>query len=167
MTISLGRAFPPGSSSLPGTRRRAASRGKDLSILSPTIPAWPCSRWGLPGRPHYCERRWSLTRGQSCPLGNAWRPHHLFTLACNGAGSSLYHPSAVCFCGPIQQVPWQNQVPAPGITRHRALWSADFPRPRMRGRDHPACLRPVYHTTFLTNVKFKSRFALDKTPSFK
>jgi hypothetical protein len=25
------------------------------------VPVWPCSRRGLPGRPHYCERRWSLT----------------------------------------------------------------------------------------------------------
>ena len=24
-------------------------------------PAWPCSRWGLPGRWHCCRRRWSLT----------------------------------------------------------------------------------------------------------
>jgi hypothetical protein len=25
------------------------------------IPAWPCSWRGLPGRPHYCGRRWSFT----------------------------------------------------------------------------------------------------------
>jgi len=27
----------------------------------PLVPAWPCSWWGLPGRRHYCRRRWSLT----------------------------------------------------------------------------------------------------------
>lgn len=36
-------------------------------------PAWPCSRWGLPGRRHRCRRRWSLTppfhpRRRGCPL---------------------------------------------------------------------------------------------------
>jgi hypothetical protein len=25
------------------------------------VPAWPCSQRGLPGRLHYCRRRWSLT----------------------------------------------------------------------------------------------------------
>jgi len=35
--------------------------------------------------------------------------------------------------------------PAPGVTRHRALWSADFPRPReKRSRDHPTDLRVMW-----------------------
>ncbi len=46
------------------------------------VPAWPCSRRGLPGRPHCCRRRWSLTP-----------PFHHDRLA-----------AAVCFCGPIRQV---------------------------------------------------------------
>ncbi len=25
------------------------------------VPAWPCSRRGLPGHPHYCRCRWSFT----------------------------------------------------------------------------------------------------------
>src|SRR5690606_39222165 len=37
--------------------------------------------------------------------------------------------------------------PAPGVTRHRALWSADFPRHPTRGcRDCPTGLRHVDHT---------------------
>jgi hypothetical protein len=36
---------------LPGTQRDEQS----------LIPVRPCSRRGLPGRPHYCGRRWSLT----------------------------------------------------------------------------------------------------------
>ena len=43
--------------------------------------------------------------------------HHLFTLAW------LTEPSAVCFCGPIPE------LPRPGVTRHHARWSPDFPRP--------------------------------------
>ncbi len=71
MVISLGYMSPCSSSSLPGafasceTGRRAISRPTDVGYT----PAWPCSRWGLPGRPHYCERRWSFTQQSShdCP----------------------------------------------------------------------------------------------------
>jgi hypothetical protein len=38
-------------------RDRSRSRGPAYDLY----PAWPCSRWGLPGRRHYCRRRWSLT----------------------------------------------------------------------------------------------------------
>jgi hypothetical protein len=63
-------------------------------------PAWPCSRWGLPGR------RITTVAGGLL--------HRLFTLA------GLF--PADCFCGP-----YPAGCPAPGVTRHRALWSADFP----------------------------------------
>jgi len=46
-------------------------------------PAWPCSRRGLPGRAHYCTRRWSLTP----PF------HHHYPARKGGV--------AVCFCGPV------------------------------------------------------------------
>jgi hypothetical protein len=47
-------------------------------------------------------------------------------------------------CGPVPA-----GCPAPGITRRRALWSADFPRPRIciRGRDRPAGLDAVITIT--------------------
>jgi len=32
----------------------------------PLVPAWPYSRRGLPGRPHCCGRRWSLTPPFHC-----------------------------------------------------------------------------------------------------
>ena len=47
--IRLGLTLPPGSSSLPGSRT-----GRPLRI-------WPCTRWGIPGRPCHQGRRWSLT----------------------------------------------------------------------------------------------------------
>ena len=47
--IRLGLTLPPGSSSLPGSRT-----GRPLRI-------WPCTRWGIPGRPCCQGRRWSLT----------------------------------------------------------------------------------------------------------
>jgi len=37
----------------------------ETSSLPPSaddfVPAWPCSRRGLPGHAHYCARRWSFT----------------------------------------------------------------------------------------------------------
>ena len=59
--------------------------------------------------------------------------HRLFTLAL--AGSLFLWPDPAGF-------------PAPGFPRRRALWSADFPRPRAeaRDRDRPASLRRFHHT---------------------
>jgi hypothetical protein len=68
--------------------------------LEASTPAWLCSRWGLPGRVHCCTRRWSLTP--------PFHPHSI--------------SRAVLFCGPF------HGLPRPGVTRHRALWSADFPQ---------------------------------------
>ena len=56
--------------------------------------------------------------------------HHLFTLTPALAG-------AVCFCGPVRG------SPRPGITRRRALWSADFPQPA-----EPAAIARPTHTRF-------------------
>lgn len=54
------------------------------------------------------------------------------------------------FCGPVRQVgpPRMRDRPAPGIIRRRALWSADFPRPRIarpRPPDQPE-VRSSYHS---------------------
>jgi hypothetical protein len=50
----------PGTGTLP-----VESAHKETSSLPPSaddfVPAWPCSRQGLPGRAHYCTRRWSFT----------------------------------------------------------------------------------------------------------
>ena len=98
--ISLGNVSPR--CSMQPTRGSAETSSLPSSEDDFT-PAWPCSRWGLPGRLHYCKRRWSLTP----PF------HH-------------HHPgAAVCFCGPNPA-----GFPAPDVIRRRALWSADFPRSR-------------------------------------
>jgi hypothetical protein len=49
------------------------------------VPAWSCSRRGLPGHPHYCRCRWSFTP--------PFHPH-LQSLSQGEKGE------AVCFCGP-------------------------------------------------------------------
>ena len=67
------------------------------------LPMRPCSRWGLPCRPRCRGRGGLLPR--------------LFTLAVRPRGGT-----AVCF-----SVALSSTFPPPGVTRHRALWSSDFP----------------------------------------
>ena len=138
----------PGRSSLWGARLRTALAAHPGLALSPKesahevtssllpssdgfVPAWPCSRRGLPGRPHYCERRWSLTP-----------PFHSDPLPC-GRGDLFLWP----FSGRLTP---HGGFPTPGAIRRRALWSADFPRshaPRRTAIARPACRRR-YHTVF-------------------
>ena len=49
--IYLGRHLRAASSNLPGTHRDGP----------PLVPAWSCSRWGLPGRWCHHQRRCALT----------------------------------------------------------------------------------------------------------
>ena len=50
----------PGTGALPveGARMEASSLPPSADDF---VPAWPCSRRGLPGHAHYCARRWSFT----------------------------------------------------------------------------------------------------------
>ncbi len=76
---------------------------------SSSSPIWPCSRWGLPC--DLCYQR----PGALLP--------HPFTLAC----APSPEPSAVCF---LWHFPSSGRVSAhrrPGVTRHPALRSSDFP----------------------------------------
>jgi len=55
----LGAAYP-GLALSP--RGRARMKTSSLpSSADDFVPAWPCSRRGLPGHPHYCGCRWSFT----------------------------------------------------------------------------------------------------------
>ena len=120
--ISLGRRFPDASCSLPGTRAmRAASRARlpcGARRFAPSSPIWPCSGWGFqcPGR-----RR----------PGGGLLPR-LFTLTAAGRPAE-----AVCF---LLHFPWPLSRP-PGVTRHPALRSPDFP-PTLHAC---ATVRPVPH----------------------
>lgn len=92
--ISLGRRLPDASSNLPGT---ASGTGR------PIVPAWFCSRWGLPGRLCHHRRR--------CALTAPFHPHP----ACLRMGA-LYLSVALAVGSPRL-----------AVSQHRALWSADFP----------------------------------------
>ena len=84
-------------------RRQAAYPGFRRS--GPLLtPVWPCSRWGLPCRSRY------RSRGALLP--------HRFTLACAPERA----------IGGLLSVALSIASRRPGITRHPALWSSDFPR---------------------------------------
>jgi hypothetical protein len=100
-----------------------------LPVPKDFAPAWPCSWRGLPGRRHCCRRRWSLTP-----------PFHPYprVKAPRGpakAGCAVFDSRAVVFCGPIRG------LPRPGVTRHPALGSADFPRTSFAKLRTPAIAR--------------------------
>ena len=113
----------------PGPRRASVS-----------VPAWACTRWGLP-----------------CPAchhaGGALLPHP-FTLAC--ADASVGH-RRFAFCGTF---PRRRPPPIPrvcprrvGVTHHPALPCSDFPRRRRdRNAEHDAAAaaspreRTIIHT---------------------
>ena len=118
--ISLGDASPR--RSVRPTRdwlsHRMREHVKKTSSLPPSadgfVPTWSCSRRGLPGHPHYCRCRWSFTP----PF------HHHPPRPLRGKGGCLFlWPSS-------GRLAPHGGFPAPGAIRRRALWSADFPRPR-------------------------------------
>ncbi len=89
------RASPRGSCSLPGTRKGRAAPRPRMGF----VPAWPCSRRGLPGRRHCCRRRWSLTppfhpyptQRQALSLGRS------FSVALSAGRPARVLPGAVLF----------------------------------------------------------------------
>jgi len=91
-------------------------------------PAWPCSRWGLPGRPGHPGRRWSLTPPfHPCRVGRVVeRLYHLPTRRSVSVALSV-------------------GLPRLGVTQHRALWSPDFPHPAQGAeRDRLADLEQLH-----------------------
>ncbi len=76
---------------------------------------WPCSGWGLP-----CRSR--------CRLRGGLLPHR-FTLARSGEAGP----------GGLFSVALSSRSPSPGVTRHPALRSPDFPPARVAASDHLDC----------------------------
>lgn len=127
--ISLGGLLPACSSSLPGTQeKRAASRSREASF----IPAWPCSKWGLPGR------------GITTSAGGLL-PHRFTLTSCE----------AVCFCGPVRQISPPRGLP--GILLFGVRTFLDRAPARPRSPDQP---EDVYLTFNRPACQFFRRFAL-------
>jgi len=120
MTIYLGGLLPARSSSLPETRgKRAASRFTTGACTGCDL--YPCLallQMGVTWPRHYCQRRWSLT--------------------------PPFHPYP--FQGGLFLWPDPVDCSTPGVTRHLALRSADFPRPGRAGPRSPDLPEGLYHT---------------------
>jgi len=124
----LGAAYPR--LALP-PRERARMKTSSLpSSADNFVPAWPCSRRGLPGHPHYCRCRWSFTPPFHHDPPPSCLPQILRIWGRGpkgGGGGCLFlwpfYPAGCLLNGGF---------PAPGAIRRRALWSADFPRSRQR-----------------------------------
>ena len=109
---------------------------------APWSPIWPCSRWGFP-----CLVDCSSSGGLL---------HHLFTLA----PAPLPKPRRFVFCGTFRRnafkhsarvYPGGRLAPEIRVTRHRALWSSDFPPQRRRNGLRRFSALPKserYHTRF-------------------
>jgi hypothetical protein len=94
MIIPLGRELPHASSDLPGSLGRATLKRS---------PIWSCSGWGLPSRPGYPNRWWSLTPPFHPCLCRAPR------LAQTSPGAG-HRRSA--FCGTVRRVTPPGRYPA-------------------------------------------------------
>jgi len=112
---------PPGTGApLEGEAHREASH---LPLPDGSfVPSWPCSRRGLPGRLHYCRRRWSLTPPfHPCPCGRS------------------------VFCGPFP-AGREDSLPAPGFPGAVLCGVRTFLDLAQRDRDRPVDLGHLYHT---------------------
>jgi hypothetical protein len=80
----------PGTDALPleGVHMEAGSLPPSADDF---VPAWPCSRRGLPGHAHYCARRWSFTP-----------PFHPYNPYLPSPYRGRLGGGAVCFCGPFR-----------------------------------------------------------------
>ena len=80
----------------------------------PNAPAWPCSRWGLPGREHHCPRRWSLT--------------------------PPFHPRRACAWHCTSLLRFPSGCPAWPLASTAPCGERTFLPPDQQGSDHPANL---------------------------
>ncbi len=94
------------------------------------VPAWSCSRRGLPGHPHYCGCRWSLTP-----------PFHSYSLIRTGWRE---RPVSVAL---FRQVSSSRRVPRPGCYPTPCSMECGLSSiPSTRNRDRPTDLRQLHHT---------------------
>lgn len=127
--LSGRRVAAPLDATYPGLALLSHKRARmKTSRLPPSadgfVPAWSCSRRGLPGHPYYYRCRWSFTP----PFH-----HHPPTPAPSPKGRGVGGEGGCLFLWPSSgRLAPHGGFPAPGAIRRRALWSADFPRSQQR-----------------------------------
>ncbi len=102
------------------------------------VPTWSCSRRGLPGHPHYCRCRWSLT-----PPFHHHRPFPALPQIGGGFGWGWLFVSVAL----IRQVSSSRRVPRPGCYPTPCSMECGLSStPTTQDRDRPTDLRRHYHT---------------------
>lgn len=97
-----------------------------LPVPKDIAPAWPCSRWGMPGRRHCCRRRWSLKP-----------PFHPCQPVEGPRGSQRNpRPAGGCFLWPYPRVAPSGCYPAP-CSAERGLSSDSAEPPAITQSAHP------------------------------
>ena len=109
------------------------------------VPAWPCSRRGLPGHPHYCRCRWSFT-----PPFHHHRPHPAsLKFKEFGGGAPLGAEEGWLFVSValFRQVSSSRRVPRPGCYPTPCSMECGLSSiPTTQDRDRPTDLRRHYDT---------------------
>ena len=123
MIISLGGPLPARSCSLPEAQRRRAASRKQTRRLASFTPAWPCSRWGLPGR------------GITTVAGGLL--HHRFTLASVGTAQCTA-PTRRRYVSVARSGRLLHPGCYPASRSTECGLSSTRPKP---SRDHPTSLR--------------------------
>jgi len=142
----LGAAYP-GLALSPRGRARMKT-----SSLPPSaddfVPAWPCSRRGLPGHPHYCGCRWSFTPPFHHDPPPPCLPQIQWIWGRCPARRAGRRGRAVCFCGPfIRQVNSSRRLPRPGCCPTPCSMECGLSSiPTTQDRDRPTDLRQHHHT---------------------
>ncbi|MBV6452359.1 MAG: hypothetical protein MHPDNHAH_03116 [Anaerolineales bacterium] len=142
--LSGRRVAAPLDAAYPGLIRSPRERMRmKTSRLPPSadgfVPAWPCSRRGLPDDLHCCKCRWSLT-----PPFHSYCPHPCAPLP---LGEGMEVRERLVSVALFRQVRSLRRLPHPG----------DYPTPcsmecglssmaTTRHRDRPTDLRQVHHT---------------------
>src|SRR3954471_22769665 len=113
----LSRCVHRGRPSISGRRyRRPPAVYPGTRRAASWSPVRPCSGRGLPSRPGHPGRWWSLT--------------------------PPFHPYRRSLAGGLLSVALSRGSPRVGVAHRPALWSPDFPRPRLR-RSAAAAARPT------------------------
>ena len=157
MIIYLGRASQRASCSLPGTATLCKGSGDEKSPLrlqTEIIPAWHCSRWGLPGRGCCHPCRWSFTLATTSSSIKRMRsilpPFHPYRHSRDIVRCLEMLRRSVSVAQSRGSLP-SGCYPAP-YSVECGLSSAA----QQHSRDHPVNQRYIHHTRFLFNRQMKS-----------
>ena len=137
------------SSSLPGSANGTDRPVPETPKRPELLPAWPCSRWGLPSQIGYPTCWCALTA-----------PFHPYL----GRPKTSPRPVRKQHSGGLLSAALARSFRTVGVTHHRILWSPDFPR---QSRNSDAIAWPtsvIHHCEPMRHNQVATRFCLNVAP---